>query len=896
MLSRRVSSGPGLKAAPSSPGRSQNLSERQFAQASDISETESTNVATAIRLVRIAGLILFLSQPIRLVSQLKGGSQPLPEFVYYYHGFNATVTLLALALTWTRWFRRWWEAISFALCLLMVASVSVISVLDQSGTERLFASLMLLVFGTALLVPWTAAWQASLNITVLVDMTISDALVSTNDAAFSVHWVSLLVAVALAQSAASFMRRSRAQRLDIRRLTESEERLQREVIQREQAQKQLSESLSELRRIQSDLIRAREQAMAALQAKSEFLSSISHEIRTPMNVILGMADVLSETPLSREQRQHLETMRANGKLLLDLINSVLDLALIESGRLELEQIEFDLPELAERAVETLAVAAHGKGLELAARIQPDVPVRLVGDPLRLHQVLLNLLSNAIKFTEQGGVLLSVSRSGSADNGTCRIHFAVADTGIGIPRDKVNVIFLHFTQVDSSTTRRHGGSGLGLAIVKRLVELMHGTVWVESEVGQGSVFHVELSLPMSPSSDVQVQDASLHGLRILVADQATIDRTVLRELLGARGCEVDEARSVAEITEKIQNAASIGKPYQCLLVDVRILEAAGILRDQARDKTDGVGLWAEAVRAIPMLTTDNLNVKLARLRAAGLNTWLIKPIKRLDLFSVIAEAAGQQRLLPKPAEEAPAAQAVPAERPLRILLAEDSADNRMLIQIYLRDRGHQLDFAENGEVAVKKFMSSCYDVVLMDHQMPVMDGYAAVRAIRKWEHEQGRAPTAVIALTASAFSVDVQASLEAGCDAHVSKPVKKDVLLRALSEVTRTQIRPLPTPSRTDDAASAVEVSAELKELVPGFLANKRRDIVLLRAALGRRDYAGLQRLGHTLKGEGGSYGFDAISELGAELEQAARQNDAQAVEELIASLSRYLDSVSVVYR
>jgi signal transduction histidine kinase/DNA-binding response OmpR family regulator len=884
-------------------GRSRETVRVRTTPGQQMPQNEPDEVAVSLRLVRIAAFILLISQPIRLLSQINLKWHYPPNIVFLYHFCNSGVTVLFLASTWTQWFRRWWQAASFALCFSIVISASVTSILSASRTEALFASLLLLVFGTALLVPWAPRWQAALNITAILDMAVTDTLVATKDPLLSLHWFALLVAVALAQSASWFMRRSREQRLDIRRLTESEERLQREVVQRELAQQQLNESLRELTQIQSDLIDAREQAMAALQAKSEFLSSISHEIRTPMNVILGMADVLSETPLNRDQRRYLETMRANGRLLLGLINSVLDLALIESGHLVLEQIGFDLVELAERAAETMAISAHGKGLELVVRIIPDVPTKLIGDPLRLHQILLNLLSNALKFTHRGEVLLTITRKSDVENGKCMLHFSIADTGIGIPSNKQEAIFSHFTQVDSSTTREYGGSGLGLAIVKRLVELMKGTLWVESEVGKGSVFHFRITLAVEQRPDHLGEDRGLGGVRILIADGTATNRLAMGEFLSYRGGDVDAAGSVDEVMEKLASAASSGRPYQCLLVDFQMPEAATILCSQARSEGGGAPLWDNSVPVIPMLTTAELNAKLARLRAAGFRNWLLKPVKRADLMSAIADLLGIVQLRSLPVDQVAARQEVTVTKPLHILLAEDSTDNQVLIQAYLKNTGHRLDFAENGKVALDKFMASRYDVVLMDHQMPVLDGYAAVRAIRRWERQHDRPRTPIIALTASAFAEDVRAGLEAGCDAHISKPVRKDILLQALraagdfnlkGEVSSASASP--TLSPTLEEAPVVEVAMELKEITPGFLANKRADVAVLRAALKERDYERLQRLGHMLKGEGGSYGFDAITQLGAGVEQAASQKDKAALENLIATLTRYLDTVSVVFR
>ncbi|HEY6421581.1 MAG TPA: ATP-binding protein [Candidatus Binataceae bacterium] len=374
---------------------------------------------------------------------------------------------------------------------------------------------------------------------------------------------------------------------------------------------------AELRESGRDLVAAREAALSASRAKSEFLSSMSHEIRTPMNAILGMAQLLEETPLNRDQKKYLEIMTNNGDALLDLINGILDLARIESGRLSLEEAGFDLETLVDGTVETLGVRAHQKGLEMLAHVMPDVPHLLVGDRLRLRQVLLNLIGNAVKFTDTGQVLLTVERDReSAVAG--HLHFSVVDTGIGIAKDKLEEVFSSFTQADSSTTRRYGGSGLGLAIVRRLVALMGGRVWVESELGHGSVFHFTAHFQVQTDASVEKHPTvtvMLSGVRALVVDDNFTNRLILREMLSSRGAEVDEAEDGPTALEHIERARISGIPYQLLLLDCQMPAMDGF------QVAEGVKAGAEEGLTVLMLSSDDLKVQLrARVNWESMHTW------------------------------------------------------------------------------------------------------------------------------------------------------------------------------------------------------------------------------------------------------------------------------------
>ncbi|HYB89620.1 MAG TPA: response regulator [Candidatus Binataceae bacterium] len=547
----------------------------------------------------------------------------------------------------------------------------------------------------------------------------------------------------------------------------------------------VARTIMRLKQTELELEQARGQALAASRIKSEFLHNISHEIRTPLHAILGMTELMLETELTDEQQGYLTRIAANGAALRELIDSILDFSRAESGRLELEHTEFDLEAVLDRVLDTMAARAHEKGLELAARIAPDVPAAVGGDPERLRQVLLNLIGNAVKFTERGEVVLNVSAEpGESDHAV--LKFSVADTGIGIARDKLESVFASFAQADSSITRRYGGAGLGLAIAKNLVTLMGGRIWVESEPGEGSTFHFTARLKRQSAATVGARsmpaNAGIAGKRVLVVDGAQVNRSIMREMLERLGAQVSEADSVEAALMALERARDLRDPYRVTMLDWQMAAPGGVELAR-RIRSSGA-----SDELVGMLRSHGLDGQLKEMRSAGIARYLVKPIRRADLLHTLGAATGGHKN--GRAAHAPSAATPPiaSGKALKILLADDSDDNRNLVAAFLKNTSYQIDPVVDGAQAVERFTSGVYDLVLMDVQMPVMDGHTATRQIRAWERERGRAPTPIVALTAAALPESVAKSIEAGCNEHVTKPVKKATLLSVIDRLTAGQDR------------------------------------------------------------------------------------------------------------
>ncbi|MBH0200322.1 MAG: response regulator, partial [Nitrospira sp.] len=554
--------------------------------------------------------------------------------------------------------------------------------------------------------------------------------------------------------------------------------LVRDITERKAAEIKLEQFAEAMKSRNLELAEANEQALAATQAKSDFLASMSHEIRTPMNAIIGMADLLQETPLSKDQKEYVGRFSRAATSLLDLINDILDISKIEAGHLELESVAFDLHDLVDKTGELMAVRAFAKKLELISFVHPDVPTYVIGDATRLRQVFVNLVGNAIKFTEQGEVAMRIDPDESEPGA---LRCSVSDTGIGIPEEKLQTVFDSFTQVDSSTTRKYGGTGLGLSISKRLVELMGGHIEVTSTPGRGSTFSFVVPLSKAPTPDIAPPNTPLdiRGRRILVVDDTDSNRLVIREHLAQLGAQLIETESGMAALAELDRAQSRGEPIDLAILDYHMPDMDGL--DLAKVIQERP---AYASLPLVMYASDMRGHASQRARELGIKGYAYKPISRKRLLEALAVALDQMPVAPVAKEPAPVGPDVSALAPLRILLVEDLEDNRDVVTLFLKGTPYRIDMAENGEIAVQKFQSGTYDLVFMDMQMPVMDGLQATAAIRQWEREHQHVPTPIVALTANAFQEELDKSLAAGCTAHLTKPIKKKTLLEAITQYAR----------------------------------------------------------------------------------------------------------------